>query len=259
MSDDSVENGPPASQAAVGQPAQLSGLHAQALDTRTSDGGTVLGLGEYPANVPRNLDYPNIPASGLLARAAAALPDRVAATCLNRDLTYAQADRAATHLAMWLQQHGVGCGDRVGVLLPNTPETLIALNGIWRAGGVVVAMSPLATAEELAGLVRLTDCRTVVCLDVLTGLLRESPEFEQTLLTSLVDYLPSWKRLGYLAARWQRTGKLLHTADAHHQWFWDAIESTAHFNRRRLCDVDAGGMPTKHRSRIHPKYGRNDG
>ena len=32
------------------------------------------------------------------------------------------------------------------------PEYMIALNGIWRAGGVAVALSPLSVAEEVASL-----------------------------------------------------------------------------------------------------------
>lgn len=177
----------------------------------------------YPAGVPRELEIPQFPAWALLARAAEQVPNRVATQFLNNQKTYREIDEAAIRLANWLQRHGVGSGDRVGILLPNSPEYFIALNGVWRAGGVVVAISPLSVADEVASLVELTECRTIICLDVLGGLLRNCDGVEQTLMTSLYDYLPSWGRLGYLAARWHRTGRMLQLRDECHHWFWEAV------------------------------------
>jgi long-chain acyl-CoA synthetase len=191
-----------------------------------SEAPFVTGASFYPKGVPSKIDIPKFPAWGLLARAAELVPDRVATEFLNRSLTYREVDEASMRLANWLQQHGIRGGDRVGLLLPNSPEYLIALNGVWRAGGVVVAISPLATSHDVAELLELTECRTVVCLDALSGLLSESVGVEQTLLTSLYEYLPSWQRLGYLAARWHRTGKMLTVADEKHHWLWDAIRSS---------------------------------
>ncbi|MEZ6134660.1 MAG: long-chain fatty acid--CoA ligase [Pirellulaceae bacterium] len=181
----------------------------------------------YPLGVSRSVDIPNVPAWGLLARAAELVPERVATNCLNHCMAYREVDAAASGLAAWLQSHGVGCGDRVGLLLPNSPEYLIGLNGIWRAGGVVVAISPLSTPADVADLMGLTECRTVISLDVLSGLLNDCAGVEHTLLTSLYDYLPGWKRVGYLAARWQRTGRMLPISDEHHHWLWDAIAASS--------------------------------
>ena len=183
-------------------------------------------LNVYPDGVPRTLDIPQFPAWGLLARAAARVPDRVAAHFMNAELSYREVDEASIRLAVWLQRHGLVVGDRVGLLMPNSPEYMIALYGIWRAGGVVVAISPLSVPEEVESLVKLTDCRMVICLDVLSGLLKRCAGIEQTLMTSLYDYLPSWSRLGYLAARWQRTGKMFHSEDEHHHWFWEAVRGS---------------------------------
>ncbi len=185
--------------------------------------GTLWPASAYPVGVPRDLQIPDLCAWGLLARAAAEVPNRIATHFLNDHKTYRDIDQAAIRLANWLQQHGVGAGDRVGLLLPNSPEYLIALNGVWRAGGVVVAISPLSVAEEIASLVKLTECRTIICLDVLGGLLKLCEGVEQTLMTSLYDYLPSWAKLGYLAARWHRTGRMLQLHDEFHHWFWEAV------------------------------------
>jgi acetyl-CoA synthetase len=59
------------------------------------------------------------------------------------ELTYEALGQQSSRLAGALASEGVGRGDRVGVLLPRSPELLIALLAIWRLGAVEV---PLFTA-----------------------------------------------------------------------------------------------------------------
>jgi long-chain acyl-CoA synthetase len=57
--------------------------------------------------------------------------------------------RAAT-LASWLQAHGVRPGDRVGLFLPNRPEYLVALWGVWWAGAAAVPINAKLHPREVA-------------------------------------------------------------------------------------------------------------
>ena len=70
---------------------------------------------------------------------------------------------------------GVRPGDRVGILLPNVPEFLSTINGIWMAGAAAVAISPLSVPEEVSALVAATGCRVAVALDVLSAPALERP------------------------------------------------------------------------------------
>lgn len=196
----------------------------------------VLNRHYYPAAVPRFIEIPAMPAWGLLARATNYVPERLAVDFLNHRWTYRQIDDASTRLASWLKAHSVSAGDRVGILLPNSAEYLISLNGIWKAGAVAVAISPLSVPGDVEALLRLTDCRTVISLDVLSPLLKRCNQLEQVLMTSLYEYLPAWTRIGYLAARWHRTGRLLHNSDATHEWLWNAIQKAE--PRFAAADVD---------------------
>src|ERR1700761_7927001 len=64
-------------------------------------------------------------------------PDRVALRCDDLQLTFAEFDAAAARVATLLEHAGVGPGDRVGVMLPNTPAFAIAFYGImYRGAGV---------------------------------------------------------------------------------------------------------------------------
>ncbi|RMF42518.1 MAG: long-chain fatty acid--CoA ligase [Planctomycetota bacterium] len=163
----------------------------------------------YPAGVPRRLHYPTMPAWGLMERAFQQVPDRTAIDFLGRTWTYRELHEASLRLAAWLQSRGILAGRRVGVLLPNCPEYAIALPAIWRAGGVVVTLSPLAVADDIRRMLELTECDTVICLDVLDPLLAGARDLiQQTVYVSLADHLPALKKAGYLAVRAQRTGRL---------------------------------------------------
>ncbi len=128
-----------------------------------------VALGDSPAV---GLDhYRGVPAFGVLQHAAEHVPMREGIRYGDHAWTYEALNRDAIRCAAMLQRLGVKPGDRVAILLPNVPEFIIAANGIWRCGGVVVAISPLMVADEVVKLLRETDCRFVICLDLLSHLL----------------------------------------------------------------------------------------
>nr|UXE44880.1 linear gramicidin synthase subunit B [uncultured bacterium] len=69
-------------------------------------------------------------------------PDRVAAVCGNRQLSYAELNGASASLAAYLNQSGIRRGDLVAVCLERSAEMLIALLAIWKAGAAYVPLDP---------------------------------------------------------------------------------------------------------------------
>ena len=186
-------------------------------------------LNRYPQIVPHTLEYPELPAWGLLERTASRHPGRIACHYYRQQLTYAELAAEARRTASMLVRYGIKPGDRVGILLPNLPEYLSVLNGIWMAGGVAVAMSPLMVGEEVNAFMKLADCRCVITLDLLAPLVLSGDyRPEHFFFTSLSDRLPAWKRLGYAFARLQRYG------------FWPAPDHPSHHS---LADQVAAGDP----------------
>ena len=84
-----------------------------------------------PDGVPTTLEIPDFPAWGFLAKTAANYPHRIACHYYKQHLTYAEVFKQAQRVAAMLVRYGVRPGDRVGLLLPNMPEYMTALNGIW--------------------------------------------------------------------------------------------------------------------------------
>lgn len=115
-----------------------------------SDSSERRWLKHYDANVPAHLDYPRVPLYRLLDDTAARTPSAACTNFFGKRLSYRQVKQASDHCAAGLQAMGVRRGDRVALLLPNSPQFIIAYYGILKAGAVIVPLNPLYTERELA-------------------------------------------------------------------------------------------------------------
>ncbi|MEM8659071.1 MAG: AMP-binding protein, partial [Pseudomonadota bacterium] len=88
------------------------------------------------------------------ARWARHAPDRRALTLLRPDgavrhYSYVELERAANRFANVLRAHGVTRGDRVAVLLPQTPETVLTHLASYKLGAIVVPLFTLFGEDGL--------------------------------------------------------------------------------------------------------------
>jgi long-chain acyl-CoA synthetase len=74
----------------------------------------------------------------------------VAVYTTTEEITRAELRRRAEALTSLLRERGLRPGQAVGVMLPNGPDIVAALFGIWFAGGVYVPLNPRLSADELA-------------------------------------------------------------------------------------------------------------
>ena len=184
-------------------------------------------MDHYPACVPKTLKYPAVPAWGLLAHSACEFPERTACIYLDRRTDYAELAEKARRTASMLIRLGVRPGDRVGMLLPNVPEFLSTINGIWMAGAAAVAISPLSVAGEVSALVAATGCKTAIALDMLTPLLWDGPSQPETVvLTTLQDRLSVWQRPLYWFARQRRFLRSARRRQGRALWLENELAST---------------------------------
>ncbi len=94
--------------------------------------------------------------SHLIPQVATARPDAIAAVCDDRRLTWAELDGRVGRLAAALDQLSVTSGDRVGVYLHKSLESLVAVHGVLRAGAAYVPIDPMAPVELVASII--ADC-----------------------------------------------------------------------------------------------------
>ena len=103
----------------------------------------------WPARLPRSISPPATSLWNNLAVSAMRYPDKAATVFLGQVLTYSQLQQQAERVAAWLVAQGVQAGDRVILLMQNSPQWVAAHFGILRANAVVVPVNPMNKAQEL--------------------------------------------------------------------------------------------------------------
>ena len=97
-----------------------------------------------------------VPPIGTQISALAELaPDEPAVTCDGRTITRAELDRSTNRLARAYAERGVGVGDYVTMVLPNSIEWIQAAVACWKLGAVPQPLSPRLPDAEFEGLLEL--------------------------------------------------------------------------------------------------------
>lgn len=95
------------------------------------------------------LPVPEETLTALFARQAAIRPEAPAILADGVELSYAALDAASDGVARRLQAMGARCGDTVGVCLPRSPQSVVALLGLLKAGCVYLPLDPAYPQERL--------------------------------------------------------------------------------------------------------------
>uniref|UniRef100_UPI0010417C90 non-ribosomal peptide synthetase n=1 Tax=Actinomadura roseirufa TaxID=2094049 RepID=UPI0010417C90 len=98
-------------------------------------------------------------------RVAAARPDEVAVVCGEGTLTYRELDAGANRLARVLAARGVGPESVAAVALPRTPDSVVAVLAVVKAGGAYLPVDPSYPAER----VRFMLADSAACLVIADG------------------------------------------------------------------------------------------
>ncbi len=157
-------------------------------------------LKSYPADIPATLSYPDFPLPALLAQAAEEFPQQTALIYYGRRISYQELQELVDRCAAALYALGLRPGDRLALLLPNLPQYPIAFYGALKLGLIVVQLSPLASANELAQLLSDSGAETVVTLRRFYGLIAKAQtetQLKRIILTDVSDYLPPVLKLLY--------------------------------------------------------------
>lgn len=98
----------------------------------------------------------------ILRLAAQRDPRKIAMIAGNRQINFADYDAAANRFAHLLLDTGIAKGDRIATVLFNAPEYCITHFGNARAGSVLVHISPMYAAPEIARIIERTRPRVLV-------------------------------------------------------------------------------------------------
>ena len=142
--------------------------------------------------MPREVRPWDRPLYAMLDDAAEKYPQRLAVVFQNTRITYKALREKAEVFAGALRRAGVRPGERVAVMLPNLPQTVIAFWGVLKAGAVAVMTNPLYMEKELVQNLSDAGASHMVLLDLLwprVAALRERLPIRNFIVTGIADAL----------------------------------------------------------------------
>jgi long-chain acyl-CoA synthetase len=151
-------------------------------------------LNHYDYWVRQHMNYPRRPLHEILRITAVEVPDRPATAFLGAHLTFGQIKEQADKFATALARLGIRQKDRVGIMLPNCPQYLVAAFAVLRLGATVVNVNPLYTPREVLVIAQDSGMSALLTLDALapvTLAVRERTKIENVIITSLAEYSPA--------------------------------------------------------------------
>jgi long-chain acyl-CoA synthetase len=166
-------------------------------------------LRHYEQGVPFTIAYPSQPLHGFLESAARRHPRQKAIMFFDQPMTYRELNEAANRFANALTDLGVKKGDRVALLLPNSPQTVIAYYGALKIGAIVVSMNPLFTVDEMKHQLIDSGAETIVTLSMFYGMIKSAKlgtPLKRIIVTNIKEYFSPLRRQIFSIVREQREG-----------------------------------------------------
>jgi long-chain acyl-CoA synthetase len=153
----------------------------------------------YDKDVPHTLmPYPERTLADVVAESARQRPKHPALLFQGAAMSYGKLERLSTACAGGLIELGVKPGDRVALLLPNTPQIILSFFGTWKAGGIVVPLNPLYTERELEYALLESGAETIIVLTPFYSkvkAIQAHTNIRNVIATNIKEYLPPVKRM----------------------------------------------------------------
>src|SRR6478672_13201355 len=105
----------------------------------------------------------DIPRDMTVDRLGAGVPgDRSAVVSAGVALNYAEFDAAVNHIAHVLRDRNIDRDECVAVIVPRSPELIVAIHGILRAGAAYVPIDPDYPALRIRTIIEESGARVIV-------------------------------------------------------------------------------------------------
>ena len=149
----------------------------------------------YLKGVPADVEIPEMSVVEDFDQSTEKWKDRAALVFYGRKISYKELRDHVDRFATALCDLGVKKGDRVALLLLNSPQFVIAYFGALKAGATLTAISPLYVSPEIKHQIEDSGASTIICQDILfDNVDRARVKLDRVILTSITEYLPGLKK-----------------------------------------------------------------
>lgn len=164
----------------------------------------------YDENVPYTLaPYPERTLMDVVAESASQRPNHPALLFQGNTISYRELEALSTAFAHVLRRLSVQPGDRVALLLPNSPQMILSLLGAWKAGGIVVPLNPLYTERELEHALCESGAETLVVLTPFYSkvkAIQPRTPVRNVIATNIKEFLPWVKKTLFTLLKEKKDG-----------------------------------------------------
>ena len=150
----------------------------------------------YLDGVPPDADIPEQSVVETFDAATDRWKDKTALVFYGKKMSYRELRDHVDRFATAMHDLGVKKGDRVALLLLNSPQFIIAFFGALKAGATLTPISPVYVAPEIKHQIEDSGAKMLVCQDILYDHVEKADvKLDRVILTSVTDYLPRLKKM----------------------------------------------------------------
>jgi len=153
-------------------------------------------LQHYPEGVSPEITFPSMTLGEAFDESTDKWSRRTAIIFYGNKISYAELRDMVDRFAAALSSMGVKKGDRLALLMLNSPEYIISFYAAAKIGAVVTPISPVYVSSEIKHQLEDSGAETIICQDILyEGVERSEVPLKNIILTNIADSLPKFKKL----------------------------------------------------------------
>jgi len=149
----------------------------------------------YLPEVPPDVDIPERSVVETFDEATDKWKNKTALIFYGRKISYRELREETDRFGTALCDLGVKKGDKVALLLLNSPQFIIAYFGALKAGATLTPISPVYVSPEIKHQIEDSGATTIVCQDILYDHVEKAEvKLDRVILTNIAEYLPRLKK-----------------------------------------------------------------
>ncbi len=190
----------------------------------------------YESEVPKSIEYPEVPLYHFIENAAAKYPDQACAIFKGSVITYSEMDEITNRLAGALAAMGVKKGTPVGIFMPNSPQFVMAFYAILKAGGIVVATNPLYTGREIEHQMKDSGTEIMLVMSNFYSMIKEvqpKTPIKKLIVTNIKEYLPGMLRFLFTLTKEKKDGHRVELGEGDY-WLQDLLKEYSAADRPQI-------------------------
>ena len=116
----------------------------------------------WPNYLPYTIDYPDMNIWKMMEISSSLYGTKDAAIYYGNHIKYSEISEDINNLSLYIKSIGIRKGDRIGIMMQNSPHFIISFFAIARAGATIVLMSPALDYSTASYIVKETNMKMII-------------------------------------------------------------------------------------------------